>query len=157
MTNATLVGESIPCVVSYMQSTRNVRLRIETPAPRRSTQDFANPGAEFLQDFDFILCGIINRQSGASWLTPQFLHSRAQCQKVARARHLATHILREIGVSFPKIGKHFGRDHTTIMSGYTRATSILDRDPFYRHLREAVWQTLIVTSLLGFRRAVSCD
>lgn len=54
----------------------------------------------------------------------------------AHARAAAYRILRARGWSTTKIGKLFGRDHTTVMSGLRRAAKLYATDPRWRHRLE---------------------
>lgn len=46
--------------------------------------------------------------------------SRSRKAHIARARHEAFYLSRRDGFSYPKIGRFFGRDHTTVMHGIKR-------------------------------------
>ena len=49
-------------------------------------------------------------------LTAERLRGRERCRKVARPRQMAMFLARELtGASLPMIGRHFGRDHTTVL------------------------------------------
>ena len=69
--------------------------------------------------------------------------SRAQPQRIVRARHAVVWCARDIlKESFPRIGKALRRDHTTVMSSYRRAEALLERDKAFqdgvRRIREAL-------------------
>lgn len=69
--------------------------------------------------------------------------SRAQPQRIVRARHAVVWCAREVlKESFPRIGKALRRDHTTVMSSYRRAEALLERDKAFqdgvRRIREAL-------------------
>lgn len=53
-------------------------------------------------------------------LAPEVLMGRARRRAVAIPRFIAFQLAREAGKSYPKIGNHFGRDHTTALSGVRR-------------------------------------
>ena len=74
-------------------------------------------------------------------ITLDDLHSRAQNNDVAKARHLTWWLCRQRGLSLSTIGRYAGRDHTTVMSGVRR----VERDPV---------MVMVARSLLG-RRALS--
>lgn len=58
---------------------------------------------------------------------------RAQPQYIAKARHAYVYVAREaLKESFPRIAKSIGRDHTTAMSSYRRATALLERNQDFR-------------------------
>lgn len=73
----------------------------------------------------------------ACGLDPETLGGRDQRRPVARARHLAMHLIRELcpGASLPAIGFLLNRDHTTVLYGCRRAQARLGRDATYRALR----------------------
>ena len=49
-------------------------------------------------------------------LTPERLKGGERCHKVARPRQMAMYLARELtGASLPMIGRHFQRDHTTVL------------------------------------------
>ena len=55
----------------------------------------------------------------ASWATgisPEEMRGRSRRPKIAAARALAYSILRARGMSLPRIGRYFGRDHTTVLA-----------------------------------------
>jgi len=53
-------------------------------------------------------------------------HARA----VARPRQIAMYLAREItGHSLPRIGNHFGRDHTTVLHAVRNITKLAAADP----------------------------
>lgn len=59
---------------------------------------------------------------------------------VARARNLAYWMARECTKqSWPTLGRHFGRDHSTVMSGYKAAQQWADNDGYDLHAIKAEW------------------
>jgi hypothetical protein len=54
-------------------------------------------------------------------------HKRA----TTTARHAAMYLLRDFGMSFPEIGRIFGRDHTTVMAACRRTAAKVDLDPVF--------------------------
>lgn len=66
-------------------------------------------------------------------LTVADLTGRAQPQRIVRARHAFVMVGREqMNESFPRLSKALGRDHTTAMSGYDRATALHEREESFR-------------------------
>jgi chromosomal replication initiator protein len=51
-------------------------------------------------------------------LTPERLRGPERQRKIARPRQIAMYLARELtGASLPQIGRHFARDHTTVLFG----------------------------------------
>lgn len=62
---------------------------------------------------------------------------------IVRPRHVAMHLLREQGLSFPFIGKLLGGlDHTTVMSGCRVIEALLTKDEKVRRDLDAIRETL---------------
>jgi chromosomal replication initiator protein len=58
-------------------------------------------------------------------------------QTVARARQIAMYVSRKLcQVSFPEIGRRFGRDHSTVISACRKVQGLVDRDAAMRGLIE---------------------
>ena len=58
-------------------------------------------------------------------------------QTVARARQVAMYLARKLcQVSFPEIGRRFGKDHSTVMSACRKVQRLVDQDPATRGLVE---------------------
>jgi chromosomal replication initiator protein len=65
------------------------------------------------------------------------LRGRRRTSDVAYPRHVAMHLARELtGASLPSIGRHFGRDHTTVMYADRRLRRQMRDDPETRDLVE---------------------
>jgi len=80
------------------------------------------------------LIGAIEREL---CLAPGILQSRARDQHVGFVRHVAFYLCRKINrASFPVIGKHFGRDHTTVIHGYRLITHRMERETGFRRFVE---------------------
>lgn len=74
------------------------------------------------------LDNVIEAAAKAFGITVVDIVGRSQRQKFVRARHGVALIAREVlKESYPKIGAALGRDHTTIMSSYDRATALITR------------------------------
>jgi hypothetical protein len=59
-------------------------------------------------------------------LTPERLRGRERMRKIARPRQMAMYLARELtDASLPKIGAHFGRDHTTVIHACTKITAMV--------------------------------
>lgn len=72
--------------------------------------------------------GVIKAAAAAFGVAVEDILGRSQRQKFVRARHGYVLVSREnLKESYPKIGAAIGRDHTTIMSSYDRATALLTR------------------------------
>ncbi len=65
------------------------------------------------------------------------LHGRRRTTELAFSRHLAMHLARELtGASLHSIGRHFGRDHTTVLYADRRVRRHLQEDRQARDLVE---------------------
>jgi hypothetical protein len=58
---------------------------------------------------------IINETCLEHGIPREDLISPSRTQRLARIRQLAMWRCRQAGVSFPEIGRHFGRDHSTVL------------------------------------------
>ena len=64
---------------------------------------------------------------------------RAQPQHIVKARHAFVYVAREsLKESFPRIAAKLGRDHTTAMNSYNRATALLERQDDFRKAVEEI-------------------
>ncbi|MBY0421516.1 MAG: hypothetical protein K2Q06_04375, partial [Parvularculaceae bacterium] len=71
---------------------------------------------------------VIEAAAKAFGIAVEDIVGRSQRQKFVRARHGVAFVAREVlKESYPKIGAALGRDHTTIMSSYERATALITR------------------------------
>lgn len=62
-------------------------------------------------------------------ITMEQLVGKSRLKRFAQARHAFAYLAREVlHESFPKTGRFLGRDHTTAMSSYDRATALMTRD-----------------------------
>lgn len=75
-----------------------------------------------LQDIVWVVSSKFN-------LAPGVLMGRARRRAVAMPRFIAFQLARESGKSYPKIGNHFGRDHTTAISGIRRLHVLCGKHP----------------------------
>jgi chromosomal replication initiator protein len=65
---------------------------------------------------------------------------------VALARHMAMHLVRELhGFSFPRIGRAFGRDHTSVLHAHRRIERLRETDAQLRTQWEALAEALAAT------------
>ena len=73
---------------------------------------------------------IIDAVSEYYGLGPQLLRGNSRKKEIAQARHVAVYLTREMtGMSLPRIGDAFGRDHSTIINSCDKITALLDSDP----------------------------
>ena len=57
---------------------------------------------------------------------------KKQNKEIATARHVANYLIREITeMSFPNVGKIFGRDHTTAISSIKKVQKMIVTDPIF--------------------------
>jgi chromosomal replication initiator protein len=60
------------------------------------------------------------------------LTGKKQSKEIATARHVANYLIREITeMSFPNVGKIFGRDHTTAISSIKKVQKMIVTDPIF--------------------------
>jgi hypothetical protein len=57
------------------------------------------------------------------------LLGRSRVPHLSEARAVAYYLARHDGHSFPRIGKFFCRDHTTVMAGVKTARRVIQREP----------------------------
>lgn len=80
----------------------------------------------------------IEAVAAVTGLDHRILISRARDGETARARSAAMYIAREMGDSYPAIGRAFGRDHTTVHTNVRRA----QERPDYMQLVDAAMRLL---------------
>jgi len=72
-------------------------------------------------------------------LEPEDLEGTSRKKKVARSRHIAIYLSRELtDSSFPALGEKFGdRDHSTVMHSYRKIKNMMEETPlFYEEVKE---------------------
>ncbi len=57
------------------------------------------------------------------------LHSRFRYAHLAWARKVAYYVLHRRGASYSEIGRYFGRDHSTIISGVRKVAEWVEDNP----------------------------
>ncbi len=73
-------------------------------------------------------------------LTHQQITSKTRTKNIANARHISIYLCRKLlNLSYIKIGDEFGgRDHSTIMSAYTKVEKAIQKDPAMRTAVEEI-------------------
>jgi len=75
---------------------------------------------------------------------PRELYLPRRPDEVAHARHAAVAIARAIhGTSYPALGRHFCRDHSTMMSSHRRARHLANTDPNFARRATEAWRRLV--------------
>jgi chromosomal replication initiator protein len=71
-------------------------------------------------------------------LTVDDLTSKSRSRPLTTARHVAMYLVRECtGMTLPKIGEIFARDHTTALHGINKIdSSMRNREPLYRQVQD---------------------
>jgi chromosomal replication initiator protein len=71
-------------------------------------------------------------------LTVHDLVSKSRSRPLTSARHVAMYLVRETtGMSLPKLGELFDRDHTTVMHGISKIDrNMRNREPVYRQVQD---------------------
>jgi len=60
-------------------------------------------------------------------LGPSLLRGASRKKEIATARHVAVYLTREMtGMSLPRIGDAFGRDHSTIINSCDKVAALLE-------------------------------
>jgi chromosomal replication initiator protein len=76
-------------------------------------------------------------------LRPSDLLSKDRHKTTAFARHVAMYLCKQkLPVSFPEVGRAFGKDHTTVMSAVRKVESLREQDPQVRAQLEAIEKKL---------------
>jgi chromosomal replication initiation ATPase DnaA len=65
-------------------------------------------------------------------LSPGTLNSERRTGRIAMARHIAYYLCHTAGGSFPVIGRHLGRDHSSAHHGFWLIRRRMDRDAAFR-------------------------
>ena len=67
-------------------------------------------------------------------LTRGQIESKSRTKQIANARHIAVYLCRKhLQIPFVKIGMEFGnRDHSTIMSSYEKAKTMIKKDSLFK-------------------------
>ncbi len=130
----------------------SVKMSIKHVATREMPQHLGHDPHRFAQYVDRLVCGKINHRFRERWpaidVSPLSIHGRKRPQSIARTRHLVTVLLRDFGWSFPQIGRHFSRDHTTIQSGFNRGMALINRPGVFP---EVYYESLEELKAMGFK------
>jgi chromosomal replication initiator protein len=95
----------------------------------------SRPNGYLVAATDDLAPRVIAETARAFNLTPADLTGRSVARRVSRARHVAMAVLREAsGLSLPKIGEIFDRDHATVHAAFDRHAG----DPEFRSQVQAV-------------------
>lgn len=65
-------------------------------------------------------------------LSPGALNSERRTSRIAMARHIAYYLCHTAGGSFPDIGQHLGRDHSSVHHGFWLIRRRMSRDAAFR-------------------------
>ena len=84
------------------------------------TIDFLAPT---LRDIEAAVCARFG-------LTPEILRGPKKQRGIARPRQIVMFLAREMTLlSYPRIGAHFNRDHTTVLFGERRIRELMEKKP----------------------------
>jgi len=79
--------------------------------------------APSLRDIEAAVCA----RFGLTW---DMLHGPSRCRGIVRPRQIVMYLAREMTpLSYPRIGAHFQRDHTTVLSGERRIRELIQIKP----------------------------
>ena len=83
---------------------------------------------------------IINAVATYYKISPDDIYSQSRAQAIALARQIAMYLCREqTGLSLPKIGEIFGRDHTTVMHANKKVNDLMnERRYVYTQITEII-------------------
>ena len=87
---------------------------------------------------------IINHVARSEGLTVEDLKGPSRKAEIVQARFIAIYILRELGLSFQKIGDEFSRDHSTIMNAVKKVDT-------FKHAEAKINQYKCELSIVGGR------
>lgn len=66
-------------------------------------------------------------------LTPTQIMGKTRVQQIALARHISMYLCKTLlGMNYSEIGKAFGKDHTSAMSGISKVENMRETDPMAR-------------------------
>lgn len=127
MTDSTNIVHLSSPVQAMQANTLSVHLSAKNLFLSIKKQDIVPSHEKFARYLDEVICGQINDIGILNYeMTVELMHGPLRNQPIVQARHIAAYILRNMRVSFPKIGRLYNRDHTTIMSSYNRAQGLLE-------------------------------
>ncbi len=90
--------------------------------------DFMSASEPVAMTADKILTQIADRYE----ISLEDLKSTKRTKQIAMPRHIAIYLIREMtNMSFPQLGKFFGRDHTTVLNSYQTVEEKMKSDPFF--------------------------
>ncbi len=90
--------------------------------------DFMSASEPVAMTSDKILAQIADRYE----ISVEDLKSTKRTKQIAMPRHIAIYLIREMtNMSFPQLGKFFGRDHTTVLNSYQTVEEKMKSDPFF--------------------------
>jgi chromosomal replication initiator protein len=76
-------------------------------------------------------------------VTPRDLASACRRREYVRPRQVAMYLSRVMTPrSFPEIGKHFAKDHTTVMHGCDKVRELCDSDPRFKAEVETIQRSI---------------
>ena len=63
-------------------------------------------------------------------MAPALLKEKSRLRKIARPRHIAFYLARELtNYSYPRIGQFFNKDHSTVIGGAENIANLILRKP----------------------------
>ncbi len=90
--------------------------------------DFMSGSEPMSQTSDKILSKIAQKYD----ISLEDIKGSKRSRGIAMPRHIAIYLIREMtNMSFPQLGKLFGRDHTTILNSYQTVVEKMKEDPFF--------------------------
>ncbi len=90
--------------------------------------DFMSGSEPMAQTSDKILSKIAQKYD----ISVEDIKGSKRSRDIAMPRHIAIYLIREMtNMSFPQLGKLFGRDHTTILNSYQTVVEKMKEDPFF--------------------------
>lgn len=147
MTNATLVGESIPCVRASLQSTWKGLCGAAVPHKVEIYTKFSPGGVMWTQYVETIVCGKINEERwvAKNWYgfqpnaTRKRLYSRRHYKSLVKARHWVWYILYTYGnQTVSDLHRHYRKDRSTILHGIRKLRDELEDRPHSLEARKFV-------------------
>jgi chromosomal replication initiation ATPase DnaA len=90
---------------------------------------------------------VIERVEKLFRLLPGALNSERRTSRIAMARHIAYYLCHTAGCSFPVVGQHLGRDHSSVHHGFWLIRRRMVRDAAFRLFIEKLQSQIVATAV----------
>lgn len=91
---------------------------------------------------DTTVAQVIDRVSALFYLERTEILSERRSRDIAQPRQLAIYLVRQLrpDLSCMRLGRHFNRDHTSILHALKRGADLVEKKPEYREIAQAILQ-----------------